>query len=58
MFGRGGMEPGMAIIPSLNTPALILRGMIPFWAIPLVLLIFFAVIIKVINKDSASNSEN
>lgn len=58
VFGMGGMEPEIAMIPALNTPALILRGVMPFWAIPLVLCIFFALIIKVVKKDAASNSDN
>lgn len=56
VLGRGGMEPEMAIIPVLNTPALLLRALIPFWAIPLVLMIIYAVIIKNIKKDTARNT--
>ena len=55
VLGRGGMEPEMAIIPSLNSPALFLRAMMPFWTIPLVLFIVFAVLIKIVKKDAVTN---
>jgi TRAP-type C4-dicarboxylate transport system permease small subunit len=59
VLGRGGMEPEVAIIPALNTPALLLRLMMPIWAIPLVLITLFAVIIKVLKKsDATSNTDS
>ena len=58
VLGRGGMEPEMAIIPALNTPALLLRLMMPLWAIPLVLLTLFAVIIRILKTDATSNSDS
>jgi len=55
VLGRGGMEQEMAIIPVLNTPALLLWALIPFWTIPLGLMIIYALIIKIIKKDTGRN---
>jgi len=57
LLGRGGLEPEVAIIPALNAPALLLRLMMPIWAIPLVLAILFALVIKILKKDTARNSD-
>ena len=53
LFGRGGMEPELALIPVLNTPALLLRTTVFFWFAPLALCVLIGIIFKVFGSKDA-----
>ena len=54
LLGRGGMEAELALVPALNTPAFILRSYLPFWFVPLSLIVFVSLMVKVFSSESES----